>query len=155
MSNDQQLIVFFTIVARNYVAYARTLCQSIARHHPDSRIYVGLSDRHGDGVDLGGNDFQVVMVGQLDLPNLEQFAFRYDVMEFSTAIKPYMFRWMFRNSGADKVVYLAPDILVLSPLEKVVGQAARVTRVATDLVDHFGQRNTTQSGKAMVGGDEP
>ena len=121
MSNDQQLIVFFTIVARNYVAYARTLCQSIARHHPDSRIYVGLSDRHGDGVDLGGNDFQVVMVGQLDLPNLEQFAFRYDVMEFSTAIKPYMFRWLFRNSGADKVVYLDPDILVLSPLEKVVG----------------------------------
>ena len=35
-------------------------------------------------------------------------------------------------------------------LEQVVGTAARVTSVATDLVDHFEQHNTTQSGKAMV-----
>ncbi len=121
MSKEQQPTVFFTIVARNYTAYARTLCQSIARHHPDARIYIGLSDRYGDGVDLGGDDFQVVTVDQLDLPNPDQFAFRYDVMEFSTAIKPYMFRWLFRNTDADKVVYLDPDILVLSPLEKVEG----------------------------------
>ncbi len=35
-------------------------------------------------------------------------------------------------------------------LEKVVGAEPRVTSVATDLVVHFEQRNTTQSGKAMV-----
>ncbi|MFZ5483249.1 MAG: glycosyltransferase [Pseudomonadota bacterium] len=121
MSKDQQSIVFFTIVARNYAAYARTLCQSIARHHPDARIYIGLSDRYGDSVDLGGDDFHVVTVDQLNLPYQDQFAFRYDVMEFSTAIKPYMFRWLFRNTGVDRVIYLDPDILVLSPLEKVVG----------------------------------
>ena len=35
-------------------------------------------------------------------------------------------------------------------LEKVVGAEPRVTSVAADLVTHFEQRNTTQSGKAMV-----
>jgi type I restriction enzyme, R subunit len=35
-------------------------------------------------------------------------------------------------------------------LEKVVGAEPRVASVAADLVAHFEQRNTTQSGKAMV-----
>jgi glycosyltransferase involved in cell wall biosynthesis len=121
VSDRQQPTVFFTIVARNYIAYARTLCQSIARHHPGSKIYIGLSDRLGDGVALGDDDFEIVTVDQLDLPNPDQFAFRYDVMEFSTAIKPYMFRRLFATTDAEAVVYLDPDILVLSPLEKVLG----------------------------------
>ncbi len=35
-------------------------------------------------------------------------------------------------------------------LEKVVGAAPRITRVAADLVAHFEERNKAQSGKAMV-----
>lgn len=37
-------------------------------------------------------------------------------------------------------------------LEKVVGAEPRVASVAADLVAHFEERNTTQSGKAMVVG---
>ncbi len=37
-------------------------------------------------------------------------------------------------------------------LEKVVGAAPRIARVAADLVAHFEERNTAQTGKAMVVG---
>lgn len=112
--------VFFTIVAKNYIAYARTLCASIAQHHPDAKIYVGLSDSDAEGVLQASDCFELISVDQLDLPDPDQFAFRYDVMEFSTAIKPYVFRWLLANSSADRIIYLDPDILVLSPLAEVL-----------------------------------
>lgn len=134
-------VVFFTIVAKNYLAYARTLCQSIARHHPEAAIYVGLSDRDdGSVVKQSVDPFEVVTVAQLGLPDAESFAYRYDVIEFSTAIKPYMFRWLFQHTGAPAIVYLDPDILVLSPLTKVLalleqGANAVLTPHLTDRMD--------------------
>ena len=58
--------VFFTVVAKNYIAYARTLCTSIAQHHPDAIIYVGLSDRDAEGVLQAGDCFELISVDQLD-----------------------------------------------------------------------------------------
>lgn len=112
--------VFFTVVAKNYISYARTLCESISKHHPDAKIYIGLSDRLADELDPKNESYEIIEADQLGLPNFNAFAFRYDVMEFSTAIKPYMFRWIFSNTEAKKVVYIDPDILVVSPLEEVM-----------------------------------
>ena len=36
---------FFTICAKNFLAYARTLHASVREHHPDARFYVALCDR--------------------------------------------------------------------------------------------------------------
>lgn len=111
--------IFFTIVAKNYISYARTLCNSIYAHHPDAKIYIGLSDKLDGKLDESQERFEIIEADQLDLPNASSFAFRYDVMEFSTAIKPYLFKWIFANTDAEQVVYLDPDILVVSPLVKV------------------------------------
>ena len=40
--------VFFTIASRNYLAYAATLMQSVAQHHPDAPRYLILADRDED-----------------------------------------------------------------------------------------------------------
>lgn len=128
MKSDKEFTtVFFTIVAKNYISYARTLCNSIYEHHPDAKIYIGLSDKLDGKLDASQESFEIIEADKLDLPNFASFAFRYDVMEFSTAIKPYFFRWIFENTDAEHVVYLDPDILVVSPLEKVLnllGQGA-------------------------------
>jgi glycosyltransferase involved in cell wall biosynthesis len=132
--------VFFTIVAKNYISYARTLCQSIAKHHPDVKIYLGLSDKLDNSINLSDEVFEVIEASDLSLPEFQKFAFRYDVMEFSTAIKPYMFKWIFANTLANKVVYLDPDILVTSPLNKVLsllqdGASAVLTPHLTSRID--------------------
>lgn len=117
---NEATTVFFTVVAKNYMSYARTLCESIAKHHPDAKIYIGLSDKLAGELDPDNENYEIIEAGQLGLPNFNAFAFRYDVMEFSTAIKPYMFRWIFSNTKAKNVVYIDPDILVVSPLERVM-----------------------------------
>ena len=137
---NNEATVFFTVVAKNYMSYARTLCKSISKHHPNAKIYIGLSDRLVDELHSDNESYEIIEADKLGLPNFNAFAFRYDVMEFSTAIKPYMFRWIFSNSKAQKVVYIDPDILVLSPLDKVMslldqGASAVLTPHLTSRID--------------------
>lgn len=121
MKSDKELTtVFFTIVAKNYISYARTLCESIAKHHPDAKVYICLSDRLSEELEINNEKYELIEADDLDILNYDSFAFRYDVMEFSTAIKPQMFRWIFNHTNAKKVIYLDPDILVVSPLVQVL-----------------------------------
>lgn len=108
--------VFFTIVARNYVSYARVLCRSIRDSHPEAKIYVAISDSKKNIPAIDVQNCEIITLEQLNLPNLAAFQLRYDVMELSTAIKPYVFNWLFSNTSAQKIIYLDPDILVISPL---------------------------------------
>ena len=49
----------------------------------------------------------------------------YDVMELSTAVKPWLLRTLLERDGVDSVSYLDPDIQVFSSLAKIEEEAVR------------------------------
>src|SRR5258708_9653329 len=106
---------FFTICATNYIAFARVLMDGIARHHPAAARYVILVDE--PHVDLTGDNFEVTLAKDLALPEFENFSFRYDMSELSTAIKPYAMLALFKRNF-DSCVFLDPDIAVYRPLNE-------------------------------------
>ena len=112
-------LAFFTIVSRNYLAYALTLMQSVAAQYPASKRYLCLADERADDPALDTDLFETVTIDQLGLPNFDAFVFRYDIMELNTAVKPYMFEWLRMRSPTAGLVYLDPDIYLLRPLEDV------------------------------------
>jgi glycosyltransferase involved in cell wall biosynthesis len=111
--------VFFTICAKNYVAYARTLLASMAHHQPDVDRVLVLSDRLDGALDPAAEDFEIIEAEQLGIESLADMAFRYDITEFSTAIKPAAFQHLFAERGYEAVVYLDPDTYMTSPLDEV------------------------------------
>lgn len=115
-----QAPVFFSIVSANYLAYAITLMQSVRQHHPSSHRYVVLADEAEGDLGLDSTLFSLVPVADLGLPHLAHFAFRYSVLEFNTAIKPFAARWLAARHSADPIIYLDPDIYVVSPLVEVL-----------------------------------
>jgi len=112
-------LAFFTICSRNFTAYARTLADSIRAQHPDAALFVALCDERGDDYDVTGLPFELVELDQLDMADYQEMGRRYNITEFNTAIKPFVFTYLFERRGFEKVVYLDPDILVVSPLEEV------------------------------------
>jgi glycosyltransferase involved in cell wall biosynthesis len=112
-------LVFFTIVSRNYLAYALTLMQSVVAQYPDSKRYLCLADERADDPALDTDLFETVTIDQLGLPDFEAFVFRYDIMELNTAVKPYMFEWLRMRHPQAGLVYLDPDIYVLRRLDEV------------------------------------
>jgi hypothetical protein len=105
-----------TIIAKNYVAYARVLARSFREHHPDSRCHTLVIDDAAGYLEADAEPFELVTPGQLDLEGFERMAARYDVLELSTAVKPWLLRHLLHDRGLEKVAYLDPDIQVCSSL---------------------------------------
>jgi glycosyltransferase involved in cell wall biosynthesis len=120
MMSDIAPPAFFTICARNRLAFARALCASVREHHPDARFYVALCDRVDGTVQIDAAPFEVIPLDALAIPGFDGMAGRYGAAELNAAIKPFVFEHLFAVRDEQRVVYLAPDTLVYSPLRDVV-----------------------------------
>jgi glycosyltransferase involved in cell wall biosynthesis len=113
-----------TIVSKNYLPFARVLARSFLECHPGSRFITLLVDRIDDCFDPDGEPFEVMCVEELEnIPQLEQFLFKYTVLELNTAVKPYFLEFLLAQNDVDKLVYLDPDIQVfraLTPIEQLL-----------------------------------
>src|SRR6266550_3930177 len=105
-----------TIIAKNYVAYARVLAESFRQHHPDGRCFTLVIDDIAGYLDPAQEPFELITPDQLDLRGFEHMAGRYEVLELSTAVKPGLLRYLLHDRGLEKVAYLDPDIEVRSSL---------------------------------------
>jgi len=116
----------FTIVARNYLAYARVLAASLARHNPGTRLHVVVLDDPDRTISTEPS-FEVIHADELPFDPPSDFytmAAIYDVSEMATAVKPWAFEYLF-DRGASVAIYLDPDIEVfdsLGPLEPLARQ---------------------------------
>jgi len=115
ISQIQKEVCFFTVVSRNYLHFAKTLVNSILTNNPGAKCFVVLCDEMGD-LDLSQEPFEVISIRDLDIKNIDDFIFRYSILELNTAIKPYVIELLF-NEGWHKVVYFDPDIKVYQELK--------------------------------------
>lgn len=102
----------FTIIAKNYLAHARALMASVKRFDPQVLRIVVLADEPEGLFDPAEEDFVVVSSDEIPVEKLHWFRFKYTVLEFSTAIKPFAARLLFDRYGFDSLAYLDPDILL-------------------------------------------
>lgn len=103
----------FTICAKNYLAQAFTLKKSFEKFNPNCDFFIFLSD---DSDEIADESKKFILLDDSWLPNWKQMAFKYNVIEFSTSIKPFCFSKLF-NQDYKKVIYLDPDIYVTNPLD--------------------------------------
>jgi hypothetical protein len=109
--------VICTIIAKNYVPFARTLCDSFLSEHPEGRCYVLIVDEFEGFIRPAEEKFEVLSLGQLGIPNIREWCFKYNVTELSTAVKPAFLRYLLREGSVRRVLYLDPDILVTGRLD--------------------------------------
>ena len=116
MTNDRSFHAC-TIIAKNYVAFARTLCDSFLAHHPNGVFSTLVIDDIDGYIDPAQEHFEIISLASLGIPDLRDFCFKYNITELSTAVKPYVLKYLFDVKQVEKILYLDPDILVTGPLE--------------------------------------
>lgn len=111
----------FTSAACNYIPKVRVLVESIRKWHPEWRVHLALSDDLPDGIDVSGGLFDEIHPARsLDIPDFQGWAFCHTIVEFSTAIKPYMLKKLLARDDCSGVVYLDPDTVVFSRLDDML-----------------------------------
>lgn len=116
-------VAIYTIVSNNYLHFARTLLQSARTHHPDADLFCTIVDTDLGPAQAHADEFSVLSLQDIDLPNLEAFTFKYTVLELNTAVKPWVMKALLAR-GYDAVLYIDPDIVVYQPLTDVLALLA-------------------------------
>jgi len=107
-----------TIVSANYLHFAWTLAESFLKYHPDDEFHLLVVDRLPEDFTQLNPDVHVLEVESLGLPEFSSLAFKFDLLELNTAVKPSFIKHLF-TLGADKVIYFDPDIYVFHSLELI------------------------------------
>lgn len=112
-------ICLCTIVSKNYLPYARVLMKSFSQFHPDVKTFVLLADKIDGFFDPSRENFEVIEADSLGIKDFDSFAFKYNIVEFNTAVKPFFMEYLLSQRGFTKAVYLDPDIMVFNELTHV------------------------------------
>jgi hypothetical protein len=107
-----------TIVARNYVAFAKVLARSIADRHPDLPLFVALSDGPHPVVD-SIQPAEIVSLDALGIPDVTSLCRRRTRKELAVSLKPFLLRHLL-DRGFDAVLFLDPDTLITGDFGPVV-----------------------------------
>ncbi|KXS32076.1 MAG: Glycosyl transferase group 1 [Candidatus Gallionella acididurans] len=124
-----------TIIAKNYISFARTLCSSFLEHHPDGKCYVLIIDEFEGYIDASEENFEIIRIDELGIPRLPEFCFKYNVTELATATKPYLLKYLFASVNMDNILYLDPDILVTHSLDKLYEALEKTDIILTPHLD--------------------
>nr|WP_042184143.1 glycosyltransferase [Kibdelosporangium sp. MJ126-NF4]CEL16098.1 Glycosyltransferase [Kibdelosporangium sp. MJ126-NF4]CTQ94024.1 Glycosyltransferase [Kibdelosporangium sp. MJ126-NF4] len=126
---DSLGVVACTIVARNYLPFARVLAKSYREHHPDHEFVVFVTDGVPEGASADGYRLTGPDMLDIDRDDYLRMATSYTVAELAGAVKPLLLRQLLTE--ADVVISLHPDIEFFAPMPEVVALAAREDIVLT------------------------
>ena len=116
----EEKLAIFTICSNNYMPMAKVLLASVRKFHPEADLFICLADGPVPMDGLYGHEAELVSIETLMIPDLPGFTFRYDVMELNTAVKPFMFLFLFEHRLYERVLYFDPDIEVFARLDAIL-----------------------------------
>ncbi len=108
-----------TIIAKNYLAFARTLAQSFLAQHQAGKVYVLIVDDFEGYINPADECFEIVKLSDLSIPKLAEFCFKYTLKELCTAAKASFLEYLIDKKSIEHLIYLDPDIMVTGSLEAI------------------------------------
>ncbi len=121
-----------TIVSKNYIHYARTLRDSFLKHNPDKEFFILFVDE----IDIEKEDIirarcEAFVASDLGIEDFKELAFKYDIVEFNTSIKPTFLKYLQKNRDIKNILYIDPDIEVFESFDFIFNLLDRYSIVVT------------------------
>lgn len=131
----------FTICATNYIGLAKVLEKSIYSYYEDVEFFVMVADEPNASI-AGCLDDNILIAknalkGIYSEEKWNEMAFKYDLTEFCTAIKPASIKYLFER-GYEKCIYFDPDILAFSSIEAIYNKLEDYHAIVTPHITQIG-----------------
>ena len=101
--------IFFTVTNYSYLNKALALKKSFKEFNPNINFKIYLFE---EKTSIPPNKFEneYELTSEMNIPDYYNLAFKYDVVEFTTSLKPYLTLQLLNKFN--KVVFLDPDVFV-------------------------------------------
>lgn len=112
----------YTSFTFSYLSRALILCRTLKAAHPDWIFWALMVDEPPPGEDFSNSlsEFDhITYAKDLGIADFDAWLFKHDIVEACTAVKGRMLQYLFEQ-GAQKAIYLDPDIAVFHPLIDIV-----------------------------------
>ena len=109
--------VIFTICSTNYLSLALTLKKSVQKTNPGLSFFIFLADKLNGEI----KDGSIIEIGDIHIPEaiFKTLTDNYNIIEFNTALKPFIIEFLHQEKGFESIIYLDPDIRVYHSLEPI------------------------------------
>ncbi|MEG8028196.1 putative nucleotide-diphospho-sugar transferase [Sphingomonas aerolata] len=113
MNESRLPAAVFTACSVNYLSKAVAMCTSVLTHDPYAQPVILVVDRKCD-VTIDDARIELLWAEDIDFPDYRRSAFKYNIIELNTALKPHAALHLLRRY--EKVIYLDPDTFAFSSL---------------------------------------
>lgn len=108
---------YCTIASANYLPRVQVFLNALRAHQPDAAAFVLLCETEAVCRRIADETgFPFLSPAAICPEHWQEMAFQYDVIEFNTAMKPFLLEALL-DKGFDGVFYFDPDISIYSSLE--------------------------------------
>lgn len=76
-------------------------------------------------MEFSGEPFEVILAKDLNVPDFPVVAFKYNIIELNTALKPSFMKFLHRERNVGKLLYFDPDISIFAPLAPIFEELDR------------------------------
>lgn len=113
--------IAFTVCSNNYLANAKILGDTFLQFHPDFKFIIGLVDKLSDQIDYSVfSNIEIIPVEKLNIIGFDNLVQKFNIIELNTTVKPFYFSKFFFSDGAEKVIYIDPDIQIFKEMTEVL-----------------------------------
>lgn len=109
--------IAYTLCSASHLAYAKTMADSLVKHNPDYKVFIGLVDKIDNRFDTGFfAPHTVLPVEDMQIDALQPMSSRYTILELSCALKPFMAQYLLKQYQPQTLIYTDTDIVYYHPL---------------------------------------
>ena len=109
----------FTICTKSYMGLAKILESSIYKYDANVDFYIFIADELNKNINIPSNAIVVKSLNIFSENIWKELSFKYDVTEFCTCLKPFIFEWLFKNKMYEKLTYLDPDLFFFNSIDMI------------------------------------
>ncbi len=123
-SND---VAVFTVCNLAYLPRALVLAESLTRHN-SKRLKVIVFDKKKE-LPVTTSAADIIWIEDIGVPKLSELAFMYDIIEFSTSLKPFIASKLLETH--QKVVFMDPDTCLFASLTPIIEELQQFPIILT------------------------
>lgn len=111
------MIIAFTHCSNNFLAQAKTLLASIAKHEKGIQTFFFLADEKDASVDYNSIPAEFNIIDETIVPEFRQLLSKYNLLELNSNLKPFLFKYLVNKyPEATAIYYFDADTVLYSDL---------------------------------------